>query len=246
MILTVNDKRRQDYLKDGKILWNLRNNGGIGKGLMAGGIVLLIFALLLFALFAAMGRGKGGLFFAGVLGLPGLLLFLWGFIGQKNKMKNYLNYYQEATGFSPDEVRLMEQEILSPDMVMIGNIPSENPGSFSEKHPQIACMMTEHYFIMPMLMGETYIRKYPDMLLAAYSERIPGVNGYKHGLVFLSRRDDNAYINAFLTQDVCEEVISFLRKHNPQLITAPAFSCNDRQYDINSNPQDVIRFFKNM
>ncbi len=246
MILAVNDKRRQDYLKDGKVLWNLRNNGGGGKGLMAGGIVLLIFGVLLFALFAVMGRGGGGLLFGGFFGIPGLILFLWGFLGQKKKMKNYLAYYQEETGFSLEELGLMEQEILSPDMVMIGNVPAENRNGASEKHPQIACMMTEHYFIMPMLMGKTYIRRYPDMLLAAYSERIPGTGGYKHGLVFLSRKDDSAYINAFLTKEVCKEVISRLREHNPQLITATAFSCNDKEYDVITNAKAVIDLFQGM
>lgn len=57
-------------------------------------------------------------------------------------MKNYLSYYQEETGFDLEELERLEKELMDPDMFMIGNVP-ERIGGYSERKPQIACMMTK-------------------------------------------------------------------------------------------------------
>ena len=49
MILPKGDRRREKYLGNGEILKKMRNAGGGAKGLMAGGITLLVFAVLLAA-----------------------------------------------------------------------------------------------------------------------------------------------------------------------------------------------------
>ena len=244
MILPKGDRRREKYLGNGEILKKMRNAGGGAKGLMAGGITLLVFAVLLAApcLLAAlyMAALVGGAFF----GLPGLLLILWGRAAQNKKMKNYLSYYKQETGFDEQELRQVEQEIMEPDMVMIGNVPTENPQGASQKNPQIACMITKHYFIMPLIMGKSYIRRHDDMILAAYSQEIPGINGYKWGLVFVSKKDDEAYMNATLTRDVCGEVIGALKEKQPALITGPRFEYGGRQYNVITDGTEIARVFR--
>lgn len=89
-------------------------------------------------------------------------------------MKNYLKYYQEETGFSLEELRQLELELMEPDMFMLGNVPENLDMGYRENRPQIVCMMTKHYFLMPMSMGNSYIRRLSDMVLATYSQEIPG------------------------------------------------------------------------
>lgn len=243
MILQKGDKRRERYLKDGDVLRRMRDVGGGGKGCMAGGITLLVFAVLLGApsLLASL---KAALVVGGFFGIPGLLLILLGRSMQKKKLKNYLSYYQEATGFDEQELKKVEQEIMAPDMIMIGNVPEENRQGASEKNPQISCMITAHYFVAPMLMGESYIRRIEDMILATYSQEIPGTGGYKHGLVFLSKKDMDAYMNAFLTREVCGEVIRALQAKKPDLITSQRFEYGGRKFDVITDGKEIARVFE--
>ncbi len=244
MILATGDKRREKFLKSGRVLWDLRNAGGGSKGLQAGGITLLVFAALIALPMIAMDFAKGGMVFGGLFAVPGLLLLLGGILSQKRKMKNYLSYYQKETGFDLEELRQLEQELLEPDMFMVGNVPEGVETGASEKRPQLGCMITKHYFVMPMNMGKSYIRRLSDMLMAVYSQEIPGINGYKHGLVFLSSKDDTAYINALLTRDSCEEVIHELYERNPEVITQRVFYYDDRKYDIITDSPEIVKLYQ--
>lgn len=247
MVLERGDKRREDFLKDGRVLLRMRNTGGGAKGCMAGGITLIVIAVLLMAAFLAMDLALAGtLVFGGFFGIPGILLLVLGLLLQRRKMKKYLDYYQEETGFDKEELRRLEQEILEPDMVMFGNVPEEKNTGASEKHPQIACMLTKNYFVMPMVMGKSYIRRISDMILATYSQEIPGINGYKHGLVFLSRRDDIAYMNAFLTRDVCDEIMKALWEKNPEIITQQRFSYGERSYDVIKDSPEIVKLYESL
>ncbi|MCI8416372.1 MAG: hypothetical protein HFI33_02520 [Lachnospiraceae bacterium] len=244
MILANGDKRREKFLKSGHILWDIRNVGGLSKGIQAGGITFLVFAALIAIPFIAMGFAKGGLVFGGLFAVPGLLLYLGGALSQKRKMKNYLSYYQKETGFDLEELKQLEQELMEPDTFMVGNVPEDMETGASEKRPQLGCMITKHYFFMPMNMGKSYVRKLSHMLMAVYSQEIPGINGYKRGLVFLSSKDDTAYINALLTRDSCEEIIRELYERNSEIITQRIFFFGDRKYDIITDSEEIVALYQ--
>ena len=91
MILPKGDPRREKYLKKGNILWRVRNGGGGANGLIATGIVLLVFAAVISALMTAADLAKGVLVFGLFFGAPGALLVLLGLILQGWKMKHYLD-----------------------------------------------------------------------------------------------------------------------------------------------------------
>ncbi len=244
MILEVGDKRREKYLNKDNILYSMRNTGGMAKGIMAGGVTLIGCGVFLLALFAMTGFIEAGIVIGGFFIVLGIPFIPGGIFFHKRKMRNYIGYYQEITGFDADEIMRVEQEIRQPDMVMIGNVPYDNPGSgISEKNPQIACMITKNYFIMPLIAGASYIRRNSDMVLAAYSDEIPGVGGLRHGLVFISNRDDSAYKNSTLTKDACEEIIGTLTQKNPALITCRKFTYADRHYDAQTDGAEIARLW---
>ena len=243
MILQKGDQRRERFLKDGNVLRRMRDAGGAGKGCIAGGIVLLVFAVLLSAPCLIAGLGKAAVAVGGFFMAPGFFLVFLGRGMQTKKVTNYLTYYREATGFDEQELRKVEQEIMAPSMVMIGNVPTENRQGASEKNPQISCMITDHYFVVPLLMGESYIRRIEDMVLAAYSQEIPGINGYQHGLIFLSKKDTDAYKNAFLAREACGEVIGALQARKPDLITSQRFEYGGRHFDAVTDGKEIARVF---
>ena len=246
MILPKGDPRREKYLKKGNILWRVRNGGGGANGLIATGIVLLVFAAVISALMTAADLAKGVLVFGLFFGAPGALLVLLGLILQGWKMKHYLDYYQKETGFDPEELKKLEQELMEPDMVMIGNVPDVKGSNlgFSEKNPQIACMITRHYFFMPTSRGVSYIRRLSDMVLAVYSEEIPGMGGCRAGLVFLAKEDDIARTDSLSTRDVCEEMIRELCERSPGLITERFVTDGDKTYDVITDSGEIAKLIK--
>lgn len=246
MILVKDDKRYPKDMKNGRILWALRNRGGLAKGCMAGGVAFLVCGVLIALLMAVAGLAAGGLLLLLVCAIPALPLILGGLICQKYKMSRYLKYYQKLTGFDMEELKQIEEELGASDMVLYGNVPEMSGTGASEKHPMVACMITRHYFVMPMAMDKSYIRRLSDMLLATYSRRIPGINGYKQGLVFLSRKDDSPYINALLTRDVCGEIISELQARVPGLIPTERFAYEGRTYDIIDQKDEIVELFKHL
>lgn len=177
MILVKDDKRYPKDMKNGRILWALRNRGGLAKGCMAGGVAFLVCGVLIALLMAVAGLAAGELLLLLVCAIPALPLILGGLICQKYKMSRYLKYYQKLTGFDMEELKQIEEELGASDMVLYGNVPEMSGTGASEKHPMVACMITRHYFVMPMAMDKSYIRRLSDMLLATYSRRIPGING---------------------------------------------------------------------
>lgn len=243
MILQDGDKRRKKFLKEGDVLKRMRNTGGGGKGLLAGGAVLFGFGFLLAApcllvsLNAALSVG-------GIFLIPGFLLIVLGKAMQNRKVRNYLEYYKKETGFDEGELMELERELMEPDMVMFGNVPYNNPQGATKKNPQIPCMITRNYFVAPFVMGNSYIRRISDMILAAYSQELPGINGYRQGLVFLSKRDDDAYNNGTLTRDVCMEIIGVLKERHPSLITGQMFVYEDRQYNVLTDGPQIAEMFR--
>lgn len=244
MILASGDERRERYLKNGNVLWRIRNTGGGPKGCIAGGVVFLIFSVFLAGMFVVLDLLAGALVFGVILAIPGILMVLIGMLLQGRRKRKYIAYYQKLTGFDADEVRRVDRELMEPEMVMFGNVPEINNVGASEKKPQIACMITRNYFVMPMLAGKCYVRRISDMILATWSEEIPGIGGCKRGLVFLSDRDDSAYMNAFLTVFTSGEIIDELEKRNPGLVTKQKFTYGGRDYDVIKDGGEIVRLYE--
>lgn len=242
MILSLTDAKRQKLTKDGSVLKYLRSFGGGYKGCFAGGMVLVIFALFLAVLFILVGLAGGGLLFAGLFGIPGICLIAFGLIAQKRKVQSYLSYYQTETGFDIDEIQQIDREILAPTTVTVGYISDLT----RRKEPEIGCFITNHHFIMPMLMGKSYIKRISDIVAVAYSEEIPGINGYKHGLLFLSRTDNSVGYNSLLSKDACLEIIQALSEHNPSIITHQKFLYEGKKYNLLDNWQDIVHLHKDI
>ena len=241
MILSAKDNRRQKILKDGRVLQRLRKTGGMAKIYFVGGIAFLLMAALMVAMFAAVKAVKEALFFGGILGALGGVLVLSGILWQKRKAANYLLYYEKMTGFGEAEVKQVDREIMEPDMILIGNVPAFPILGTSKKKPMIGCMITKHYLVIPMIGGESYIRRISDMILCAYSEELPGIGGHKRGLVFLSKRENSAYYNGLLTKETCEEIIKNLKERKPKLITEPIFSYKGKEYVALRDGTEILR-----
>ncbi|MBO5093814.1 MAG: hypothetical protein J6C33_05590 [Lachnospiraceae bacterium] len=237
MIASGNDKLRQKVLQDSNYLQNSRNAGGGAVGCIAGGITLLVFAVLVGGLFALIGIMGGALIFGGLFGIPGLLLFLIGKRGKKRKAAEYLAYYQKETGYGEEELHQIEKELKEEDTIVVGFKPAGGSYAF----PIVECILTRNYFVKPLMLGGCYVRRYEDMIAAAYSERIPGVGGYRSGLVFGSRQDDDLYSDDRMSKKDFAEFIGLIAERCPQLIMHEMFLLDGKKYDLLKDWKEIAR-----
>lgn len=226
MIISVTEEMRRKMTKDGSVLKYLRNTGGMNKGCFAGGIFLVIAAAVLGVSFKSI--PIVGLFFGGIFGIPGVLMLLMGFIFQKKKVNGYLSFYQKESGYGAEEIKRIDQELLASDVICISTMPAGT----ALKDLQVGCFITRNYLVMPSPLGKSYIRRLEDVMAAIYCKTIPGIGGYKQGLVFVSKQDDELYYNANFTISSCNEVIQALHDRNPQIITDQFYERNGVQFDL--------------
>lgn len=237
MILNTDNEVYRKYAKDGSVLKGLRISRGGGKGLVAGGITLFIFAGVLALLFGAMGSFGGALFFIVLFGVPGLLLLGIG-IPMKNKRNNgWLEFYKEDTGFSEEELAQVDRELMSPNVQIIGYVLSGG----SKKHPTIACLITDHYFVTE----HGYVRRIADMLTSVYSEVTPG-GADIFGILFLSKQDKDIDFTTFgaasdKKRALCMEIIQALHARNPQILRTRKVACEGKMYDVMKDGKEIKR-----
>lgn len=236
MITTQNDKfnkkvRTSNYLQDS------RNAGGAAVGCIAGGIVLLVVGGLLAILLIIAGEVLVGL---GIC-VPGLLLTFGGVHAKNKRKKNYVSFYTEQTGYSEAEIRQLEEELKDPSIIVTSYKPKEG----TQKGVSIGCVITKNYFLMPMI-GYVYARKIEDMVAMAYSESIPGVDGYRYGLIFFASQDKDVYNQCLMKKQDCMEVLNLLLQRNQNIFTSHAFLYENKKYNLIENRQEVIELHKKL
>lgn len=139
-----------------------------------------------------------------------------------------------------EEIKTVDSELMGPDAIIISG-PLLNKGT---KGLSMACFITEHYFVVPLAAGTSYVRRIQDLVAVFYSDEIPGINGYKHGMGFISRRDDAPGCHAVLTKEPYMEAVQILSQRNPRMITDQKFLYEGKIYDLWKNSRDVIQLFE--
>ena len=236
---------RKTAEKYGSVLAAFRSQGGAGKGLAAGGIAvaamgILIGVPLLYVNFA------GGLVVLMILAVPGIAMAIPGAIVHKVRMKDYLEYYHKQTGYSIEELRAADQELMSPDAVKIVSRTSR-----SGVRPETVFIITPHYFLSVWAMYGCYLRRLDDIVAALSSTEIPGINGFRRNLFVITRWDirskpvKNAYTgkqymgfeNAILSdmkncREVCEEAVAEIAARAPHIITCQNIIVKGVRYNL--------------
>ncbi len=240
MILEYSNKMKEKITRDGSVLKHIRSIGGGSAGAMAGGIVLLIFGVLLGGLCLAVGLLAVAAAIGVILVLPGLILYIIGSSARRRRLANYLDYYRKETGYSDQELAAVERELQDPTTILYGYVPEGT----SKKNRRVGVFLTRNYFVVPEVLGTCYIKRIPEIAAAAYSERIPGVNGYRSGLVYVASGERETRHNSLLPKDSCMEIIAELSRRNPAVITAQRFLYEGEQYDLLSDGEKVARLYE--
>lgn len=227
MIIGADEKLRQKAVKDGSVLKGIRTSGGLGIGLIAGGIFLLIIGLL-FGLPFIIKNPMAALVLFGVFAAPGALLLLFGMINQNKRKRTYIEHYAKKSGYDESVIAEADRQLLLADTVAIGNATQNTNGK-----PIILLYVTPDYLVNTAA-GECYILPLKDIAAAFYSKEIPGINGYRHGLVYISKQDTlmagikntytgkqcGGYHNAMLDLQSCKEALDVICRRTDNIINS--------------------------
>lgn len=236
---------QKSIAKHGSVLKAFRAQGGGGAGLMAGGIVLLVFGVPL-GLLCLLSLESSGLLVGAVFMAPGLLLILWGGALRKKRLANYLEFYRKDTGYSEEELRQADRELMSPDAVKIGGKMDNSGGKNG-----IIFMITEHYFLSIWPVYGAHLRKLDDIVAAFHSAQIPGIGGYRQNLFVISRQEigKKGVENPFTKkeyegfecgmmseqrhcQQTCAEAIEEMIRRAPHIITNQNIAVDGVTYNL--------------
>lgn len=226
MIASTEHKDYQKLLKKGKgsILKAIRIDKGGGKGLIAGGIALLVAALLTSIL--------GGLIFFGV---AALLLLAIGILLKNKRAASWISYYQENTGYSESELLQIDRELASPSVTLVIT-------SGTATNNCIACFFTEHYMVMNSVYP--YVRRLEDFIAVAFSDSTD-----IWSMASLTRQDKETKSVGLFTDSagkaaLCSEIIQELYRRNPNILCGQAIGCEGRCYILERDGAEILRLYQ--
>ncbi len=239
MTVSTEHKLYQKMIKKGKgsILKAIRIDKGGGKGLIAGGIFLLIVALLFGVPIMLGGNIPLGLCSAAVFGVPALLLLAIGIPLKHKREASWLSYYQEQTGYSEGELLQIDRELASPSVSLVA---CRTPGAATTNY--IACFFTEHYMVMNGVYP--YVRRLEDVIAAAFSDSTD-----TWVIAILTKQDKEAKpVGLFTDTDkkpaLCGEILQELQRRNPNVLCGQEIVCDGRTYILERDGAQILRLYQ--
>ena len=228
MTASTEHKLYQKMMKTGKgrIVKAIRIDKGAGKGLIAGGFILLG-AALLFSFF-------GGLIF---FGIPALLLFAIGIFLKRKREASWISYYQEESGYSESELLQMDRELASPAVTLV---ICRTPGAATDNF--IACFFTEHYMVMNGV--SPYVRRLEDFIAAAFSDSTD-----IWSMSSLTKQDKETksiglFADTAKKAALCSEIIQELHRRNPNVLCGQVIVCEGRRYILERDGAEILRLYQ--
>ncbi|MDE6566675.1 MAG: hypothetical protein K2K70_02945 [Lachnospiraceae bacterium] len=226
MIASTEHKDYQKLLKkgNGSILKAIRTDKGGGKGLIAGGIVILIVAILSFDLM--------GLIF---LGIPAFLLLVIGILLKHKRSASWISYYQEITGYSESELLQIDRELASPSVTLVIT-PSATINN------SVSAFFTEHYMVMNGVYP--YVRRLEDFIAVAFSDSTD-----IWSMASLTKQDKETmsvglYTDSAKKVALCNELMQELHRRNPDILCGQAIVCEGRHYILERDGAEILRLYQ--
>ncbi len=258
MRMTLESGLQKKVNKYGSVLKAYRTMGGAGAAIIGLGIMLIACGAFVGALLAIV-KIIGGIILFIVMAISGVILIPIGNKIHTKRVNNYLEFFQQDTGYSVEELQQADRELMSPDAVMIG-------GKVDDGSTRVVFIVTEHYFLSVWPIKGAYLRKLNDIVAAFYSNEIPGNGGYRQNLFVITRQDTmmsgmkNEYTgkqyrgfeNIIIKEqrncpDLCAEVLAEMVKRVSHIITCQKILVHGVGYNLLSMDdwqEDWERIFK--
>lgn len=238
MVFVPNEKLKKKMLSmDGSVLKYMHSVAGGGKGLVAGGAVLLFFCVLLAVLIVPGMKFGTGLMVCICLCLPGLLMVVGGRFMQKRRMNNWLKTVAKRTGYSEEEIRRIDEEFKQPGTVLFSYTKGKDTNSLKKMG-----FITAHYVRFPGVGYDIYHLQ--ELAACLYTENYIHGNGeHDRAMVAYAMDKPEVYQCYGLeksSKKACTEIVEAIEARNPLVITAHQFSYEGKNYDAVQGRQEVL------
>lgn len=239
MIASTEHKLYQKKMKKGKgsILKAIRIDKGGGMGLIAGGIFLLIVALMLgMPLMINVGILQG-LVIVAFFGVPALLLFVIGFRMKHKRETEWMAYYQEETGYSQGELQQIDRELASASTSIV---ICRAPGSVTDNY--IAGFFTDHYVLINGVYP--YLRRLDDIIAVAFSDSTD-----IWSMASLTKLDEETMMVGLSTDThrkptLCRELMQEICRRNPKILCGQSIACDGRNYILERDGAQLLHLYQ--
>lgn len=224
--------------KDGSVLKYMYSVEGGGLGLIAAGLVLLAFDVMLSAALW-MVMEPGSILCIGLgIGIPSVLMIIGGVFLQKRKVSGWLKAYAKGSGLSEEEIRSADAEFHEPGTVLFSLEKGKDSNSLKKMG-----FITAHYIRFPGISPCLY--RISNLTACFYTKSLPfREDGHDHALVAYGMDENRVYTAISYNEKAGQEIVEAVEARNPLVITAHRFAYEGKKYDAVQGVGDVIRLQK--
>lgn len=222
--------------KDGSYLKKIRSIGGGSAALTAAGFLIAGICALLIAATKDVVTAEGLTLFAAVAAGSALLAII-GIFMRRRRIRTYLEYFSKKSGYTPDQLKEFEREVLEPDSCYdtVSRKLAKNSAAFS-------WVLTEHWFKQ---MDHIPIR-IEDMAAAFYMNGITYKKIQYGKSIFFVLKDGTIHdvYNWQYDKEGTARIVEELRKRNPLLIPAKSVRAGEEVYNCLEQPERVAELYR--
>lgn len=239
MITSTEHKLYQKLMKkgEGSILKAIRTDKGGGKGLIAGGIFLMVVAFIFGVPLILAGLPSAGLASAAFFGVPALLLFAIGIPMKHKRETSWMSYYQKKTGYSEGELQQVDRELNSTSTTIVTGRKSDTaPANF------IAGFFTDHYVLINGV--DPYLRRLDDIIAVAFSDSTD-----IWSMACLTKLDQETMMVGLFAdtqrkKSLCGEFMQEMHRRNPKILCGQSIVCDGRNYILERDGAQLLRLYQ--
>ncbi len=242
MVFTPDESLKRKMQDHGSVLRFMNSKAGLGNGLIAGGMVFLIFGVLLGGMLLLPGtlRLRSILTLAGICCAPGILLIAIGAVLRQRRIVNWKKGYRKRSGLSEEELQQAETEFMEPGTVLFAFDEGKSLGRL-----KLAGFITEHYVKIPGPWSVMY--RLSDLVACFYAKGVKEELDAEHAFVIYGTDPDRSYMLRDTANDkVNTEIVDAIASRCPSVIAARRFLYDGKEYDALLKQDEVIALHKRL
>lgn len=237
MILEPSEKIRKKMAKDGSVLKYMYSVAGLGKGLVAGGLMLVFAGVLLAIMLLSTFEAPQAIRIGGVGVVPGLLLLIGGAYLQKRHDDGWLKAYARNTHLPEQDILRADAELKEPGVLFFASARGKDTNSLKKMG-----FITPHYVKFPGV--HPSMARLEDLVACFYTKKfLCKDGGYDKAFVAYSRDKNMSFLTSDIKEKDAQEIVEMIASRNPAVITHHHFLYEGKEYDAAQGMDEVIALY---
>ena len=237
MVFEPNERIRKKMRKDGSVLKFMYSVAGVGKGLAAGGLMLVFIGVVLAAMLMPVFETPQAVMVGGVGVIPGLLLAVGGAFLQKRRDDGWLKAYARKSKLPESDILQADEELKGQKILLFSAITSKNTNNLKKMG-----FITPHYIKFPGI--HPSLAHLQDLTACFYTKKyLCKDGGYDKAFVAYSRDKKLQFLTSDIKEAAAQEIVDVIASRNPAVITSHHFQYQGKEYDAVRDMDAVIALY---